>query len=579
MLKRLKCQCQGRKDSLVPQISRSERRIVPTITEAPAPGDRADPRRWLTLAVVLAAPLMAIFDQFVVNVAIPTMQRDLHASFGAIQFVIAGYALAYAVLLITGGRLGDIFGRKRLFLIGMMGFTLASALCGLAPTPEALIGFRVLQGAAAALMSPQVLAIIQVTFTEKDRAKAFGAYGAVLGVSGALGQVLGGLLIRADIWGLGWRAVFLVNVPVGLIAVPTAFALLPESRAPLARRLDIGGVLIVSASVLALAYPLVAGRDAGWPPWTWLCLAASVPLLFVFVRFERRQAARGGSPLMDLTLFSDRAFRIGLVVLLIYAATSAGYFLILALHLQIGLHFSPLAAGATFLPDAVAFFIAASLSSRLIPRFGVRLLNIGFALKCVGLTAVILVARHLGQALHGQDLAPELFVQGFGSGFISAPLIGLILARTRNANVGSASGVLTTVQQIAGAIGVALVGILFFGLLAGGADGVAAQTIPAVQAQLGNALPATAVADTVTDFRACVHDRAAARDPAVPPVSCARPSLAPTEPVARAALLRDVNTAMANVYTNAFTTALACIVAALAVACGVVFLLPSTHAT
>ncbi len=578
MLKSVGGQVPGWKDSVVPQISRSEPRIAPATVAVPDTADLPDARQWLTLAVVLAAPLMAIFDQFVVNVAIPTMQRDLHASFGAIQFVIAGYALAYAVLLITGGRLGDIFGRKRLFLIGMTGFTLASALCGLAPTPTALIGFRVLQGAAAAMMSPQVLAIIQVTFTEKDRAKAFGAYGAVLGVSGVLGQVLGGLLIQADVWGLGWRTVFLVNVPVGLIAVPTAFVLLAEARAPLARRLDIGGVLIVSASVLALAYPLVAGRDAGWPPWTWPCLAASVPLLYVFVCFERAQATRGGSPLVDLTLFGDRAFRIGLVVLLIYGATSAGYFLILALHLQIGLHFSPLAAGATFVPDAVAFFIAASWSSRLVPRLGVRLLNIGFALKCIGLTAVILTARHLGPTLHGQDLAPALFVQGFGSGFISAPLIGFILAGTRNANVGSASGVLTTVQQIAGAIGVAVIGILFFGLLAGGADSVAARATPAVQAHLGSAIPDTAVADTVTDFRACVHDRAAARDPAVAPASCARPDLAPAEPVARTALADDVNTAMANIYTNAFTTALACIVGALAVAFGVIFLLPTKRA-
>ena len=560
------------KAGIVSQVSQSDSVTLPDTGDAV---EFTDARRWLTLAVVLAAPLMAIFDQFVVNVAIPTMQRQLHASFGAIQFVIAGYALAYAVLLITGGRLGDIFGRKRLFVIGMTGFTIASALCGLAPTPAALIGFRVLQGAVAALMSPQVLAIIQVTFTNRDRAKAFAAYGAVLGVSGVLGQVLGGLLIRADVLGLGWRTVFLVNVPVGLLAVPTAIVLLPESRAPLARRLDIGGVLIVSAAVLALAYPLVAGRDAGWPWWTWPCLIASVPLLFVFVRFERWQEARGGSPLMDLTLFADPAFRIGLVVLLIHYATTAGYFLILALYLQIGLHFSPLTAGATFVPDAVGFFIAASMTSRLVPRFGTRILNIGVALKCIGLMAVILTARHFESVLHGQFLVPGLFVQGFGSGLIAAPLLGFILAGTRNANVGSASGVLTTVQQIAGAIGVALVGILFFGLLASGADSVTARAVSYEQEKLGTVLPASAVAETITDFRICVHDRAASRDPAETPTSCTRSDLAPADSTARASLVADMSTAMANIYTNAFTTALAWIVVALAIEFGIIFLLPT----
>ncbi len=248
----------------MPHISRSEPVVSPTIP-APDTENFPDARHWLTLAVVLAAPLMAIFDQFVVNVAIPTMQRELHASFGAIQFVIAGYALAYAVLLITGGRLGDIFGRKRLFLIGMAGFTLASALCGLAPTPGALVGFRVLQGAAAALMSPQVLAIIQVTFIGKIVAPRSACTAQYSASSGVLGRCLAACFIRADVGVWGGGHVFLVNVPVGLIAVPTAAALLPESRAPLARRLDIGGVLIISAGVLRSPTRLLRGETRAGP--------------------------------------------------------------------------------------------------------------------------------------------------------------------------------------------------------------------------------------------------------------------------------------------------------------------------
>ncbi len=226
-----------------------------------------DTRRWLALAVVVSASFMAIFDQFVVNVAIPTMQRDLHASFAQIQFVIAGYALAYAVTLITGGRLGDIYGRKRLFMLGMAGFTLASALCGLAPGPELLVGARLVQGFGAALMSPQVLSIIQVTFPPEERSKALGVYGAVIGIASLAGQALGGFLIRADLFGLGWRIVFLINLPIGGAALIAARALVPETRSAAATRLDLGGVAIVTAGLFLLTFPLVEGRDAGWPVW------------------------------------------------------------------------------------------------------------------------------------------------------------------------------------------------------------------------------------------------------------------------------------------------------------------------
>ncbi len=446
-------------------VSRPETHALPAAADAAT--DTMDARRWLALMVVLAAQFMAIFDQFVVNVALATIQRDLGATLADIQFVVAGYALAYAVLLITGGRLGDLFGRKRLFLAGMAGFTVASALCGAATSAGALVGFRLLQGLAAAIMTPQVLAMLQTTFTGRARDTAYGAFGAVNGLGGIVGQSVGGLLVRADFFGLGWRTAFLVNIPVGIVAVILAARLLPESRSHATRSLDLGGVAIGSAGLLLLVYPLIVGAEAGWPVWAWGCLALSVPVLALFVRFEGRVAARGGAPLMDPALFRARVFRVGTIGRFVVFAANAGYFLLLALTLQIGLGFSPFEAGLTFFPDAIGFFIAATLTPRLMRRLDVRLIPLGLGLKCVGLIGVIVTVWGVGDALTGWHLAPTLFVQGFGTGLTAAPLISFILAGVRNDDVGAASGVLNTAQQVASAFGVALTGVLFAALLGG----------------------------------------------------------------------------------------------------------------
>jgi len=339
-----------------------------------------DARRWLTLAIVLGGTFMALFDVFVVNVAVPTIQRDLRASFAQVQFVLAGYSLAYAVMLITGGRLGDVYGRKRLFMLGMAGFTLASALCGLAPSPTLLVAARIIQGLSGAAMTPQVLSTIQVTFAPQERGRAFGVYGAVAGIAGSAGQVFGGLLIRADLFGLSWRPVFLVNLPIGVAVLIAAAGFLPESRSATAPRLDLGGVGILSVGLFLLTYPLVEGRDAGWPAWAWLCLVASVPVLVAFVLFERRTTARNGSPLVVLRLFRARAFVAGLLVSLPFNAAGAASFFILALYLQLGLHYSALAAGLIFAPGALGFFVAATFSVRFIPKLGSQLIAIGLAI-------------------------------------------------------------------------------------------------------------------------------------------------------------------------------------------------------
>jgi EmrB/QacA subfamily drug resistance transporter len=530
-----------------------------------------DTRRWLALVVVVAASFMAIFDQFVVNVAIPTMQRDLHASFAQIQFVIAGYALAYAVTLITGGRLGDIYGRKRLFMIGMAGFTLASALCGLAPGPGLLVGARLVQGFGAALMSPQVLSIIQVTFPEGERSGALSVYGAVIGIASLAGQALGGFLIRANLFGLSWRIVFLVNIPVGIAALIAARPLVRETRSPTARRLDLGGVAIISAGLFLLTFPIVEGRDAGWPLWAWICLAASVPALVGFIRFERWKTARDGAPLVVLSLFRERAFDAGLWVAFLYGAANPAMFFTLALYLQIGLHYSPLAAGLTFAPAPIGFFLAASLSAKLVRRLGSRLVMIALVQKAVAWSVIGFVAHRNGVMLHGVQLLPFLFVEGAAAGWTTPPLIGVTLAGIHNRDAGSAAGVLTTVQQIASAVGVAIIGVVFFGALAHHAPAVSANLAPGLQRQL----PTATASATIADFRACADDRASSRDPAITPARCQTATLHPADPSVATIVTDALQRANARNYADAYVIALFLNVLALLLAFVCAFALPA----
>lgn len=535
-----------------------------------------DPRRWIALSVIVAAPFMAVFDQFVVNVAIPTMQRDLHATFAQIQFVIAGYALAYAVTLVTGGRLGDISGRKRLFTIGMIGFTVASACCGLAPDPSLLVVARLVQGLGAAMMSPQVLAIIQVTFPNHERGTALSVYGAVIGIASLAGQALGGFLIRADLFGLSWRIVFLINVPIGIAALVAATVLLPESRSETARRLDLGGVALITLGLFLLVFPLVEGRDAGWPPWTWLCLAAAILVIVGFVAFERWLTARGGSPLVVLSLFRARAFASGLGVAFLFGAANQAMFFTLALYLQIGLHFSALAAGLTFAPAPVGFFIAASVSGRLARRLGGRLIVIALVMKAVAWSVIALFAHESGRSLNGAWLVPFMFIEGAGAGWTNPPLIGAVLSGVPHEDAGSASGVLTTFQQIAGAVGVAIIGVLFFAALGGSGNRVASNFAPALRQNLSVAgMPTIPIDQTVADYQTCVRDRARSRDPAVTPASCQQPTLAPDDPAAATVIAAALNRANARTYADAYVTVMYINVSLLILCVPLAFLLPA----
>jgi EmrB/QacA subfamily drug resistance transporter len=497
---------------------------TPTATAEPgrAPGG-ADPRRWAALAVVLAAGFMQLVDISIVNVAIPSIQRDLDATYSQIQWVLAGYQLAFAVMLITGGRLGDIYGRKRLFMIGMSGFTLASALCGLAQSPEMLIGSRVLQGLFGAIMFPQILSVIQVTFPPKERAGAFGMFGATIGLATIMGPLVGGLLIEADLFGLQWRPIFLVNVPIGILALAAAARYLIESRAPRALRLDPIGVAIVTAGLLLLVYPLVQGRDLDWPLWTFLSMAAAVPVLVAFAVYERHKKRLDGSPLIDLDLFRQRSFVPGLAVAGIFFMGIPAFFLIFSLWLQIGLGFSALHAGVTGVPFAVGSALASAASVRLAPALGRRVLSAGSLLLVAGMAGLIWTVDHYGGAVHSWQLIPALLVCGLGLGLVIAPLVNVVLAGIRGQDAGAASGVLSTVQQVGGAVGVALIGVIFFGLLGSQAAAVADDVIPGLQRDLQAAgLPPAVTQQLAAGFRTCFEDRANAKDPSAVPASCAR---------------------------------------------------------
>src|SRR5256712_6840257 len=415
-------------------------------------------RRWAALAVMLCAVFLAAVDFNVVTIAIPSIQRGLGTSFSEIQLIVAGYALSFAVLLITGGRLGDLYGRRRMYSIGMAGFTIASALCGFAPSPTALIGSRVLQGAFAAVMVPQALSFIEAIFTPHEQSLAYAIYGMTIGFGMIAGQVLGGLLVSADLLGLAWRPVFLVNLPFGVVAMTLAWRLVPESRAPAGLKLDLGGVVLVSAALALLLYPLIRGEAAGWPAWTWLSLAGAAVLMVVFVRYERWKTDRDGSALVVLSLFRHRSFVVGLGAGLSFFSVLAPFLVLLAEYLQSGLALTPRAAGFRFLPFAIAFLSASFASARLAPHVGRAILQLGAGLMVTGLLtlmAVVHIATLVTSA--GADILP-LVIYGVRHGTLPAPTVNLILAEVPPDSPASASGVATPPRHPSFALGVAVIG-------------------------------------------------------------------------------------------------------------------------
>ncbi|GGA23634.1 MFS transporter [Dyella nitratireducens] len=422
-----------------------------------------DPRRWLALPVLLAGAFLPPLDFFIVNVALPSIRAALHASAAQLQFVISAYAATYAVFLITGGRLGDLYGRRRMFLLGIAGFTLASLLCGLAWSSEALLAGRVLQGMTAAALAPQVLASIRVMFPHDEQPRALGLYSATFGVAATLGALLGGGLVSSHLWGMGWQLIFLVNLPLGVAALIAGFVLLRESRAEHALRLDLGGVALLSIALALLVYPLVEGREQGWPAWTYVMLIGSLAMFIVFVRFEAHVAKHGGSPLIDVRLFGEGDFSIGILAALGIYLTSS-FFLTYAVYLQSGLQHSALQAGLATVPFTIGFFCGSMLASRLIDALGHRALPL--ACVCEALGFGVLIATVLHALPHGA-LVPGLAVAGFGFGVALPALIRTVISSVETKHAGLASGMVITALQISAALGVAIIGGVFYTVLHG----------------------------------------------------------------------------------------------------------------
>jgi len=440
-----------------------------TSQAAVATGGRATregyPRRWLAAIVMIVGALMDMIDVTIVNVALPSIRRDLHASATALEWVVSGYMLAFAAALIIAGNLGDKFGRKRLFLSGAALFGLASLAAGLSGSGAELIAARVVQGAAAAAMAPQVLATFRVIFAREERGKAFGIYGAMLGFASAIGLVLGGLLTEANVFGWEWRSVFFVNVPVAVAALIAGARYVPETRDPAARRPNLPGAVLLAGSLVAIVYPLLEGRQLGWPAWVWLLMAAGVSGLVVLGRFEARPSGRSVAPLLRTELFRVPAFAAGMGIQLAFFAGMQGFFLAFALWLQAGEHFSPLKAGLTAVAFSVGSFVAAPFAVPLAQKAGRRILAGGAALMVAGIGGVALAASHVGLNGSPWPIVPGLVVAGAGLALLIVPLVNVVLAAVPAEVAGGASGLFSTAQQLGGALGVALLGTIFFGYL------------------------------------------------------------------------------------------------------------------
>jgi EmrB/QacA subfamily drug resistance transporter len=420
---------------------------------------------WAPLPVVLIAPFMVVLDFFIVNVAIPSMQSRLHAGSGAVEWVIAGYGLTFAVGLISAGRLGDRYGRRRMFSLGLLLFTIASAACGLASSPSLLVGARIAQGLAAALLMPQALAIIGVVYAGARRVQAFSIYGMALGLAAVSGQLIGGALIQANPAGLGWRTVFLINIPIGIAGLALAPRLVPESRADGAPRLDLTGAALVTVALTAVVLPLIEGRSHGWPVWTLVSLATSPFLLYGFAWHQRRLGHSGGEPLLHPSLFRERAFTVGLIAQLTFFSTMASFFLVFALYLQQGRGLDPLQAGLVFTIMAVAYVVASARAPQLAARLGRKLPTAGAVVLAAGHGVLAATVLDIGTGHTAALLVPALLLIGAGMGLVLTPLTSTVLANLTPASAGGASGALSTVQQIGNALGVAITGIIFYGAL------------------------------------------------------------------------------------------------------------------
>ncbi|MFJ7125710.1 MFS transporter [Streptomyces sp. NPDC098101] len=478
--------------------------------------DAPDPNRWKALGVCLVAGFMTLLDVSIVNVALPSIRSGLDTPESDLQWVLSGYALAFGLFLIPAGRLGDARGRRSVFIVGLALFTLASASCGAAQTSTWLVISRLAQGVAGGLVSPQISALIQQMFRGRERGRAFGMFGTVVGISTAVGPLLGGLLIQTAGPEEGWRWVFYVNLPIGIVCLLLARRLLPDTpdaKPVRLRRLDPVGVLLLGAAVLALLLPFVQSQQ--WPGnGKYLLVPLAAVLLAVFVWWERRCARSGAEPLIDLELFRVRSYWLGSLLILLYFAGFTSIFFVSTLYLQSGLHYTALQAGLTITPFALGSGIAAGIGGRLVDRFGRPLVVVGLAMVAIGLAGTAFAVHQVPGRGAGWAMLAPLLLAGLGSGLVIAPNQTLTLSEVPVRRAGSAGGTLQTGQRVGSAIGIAAVGSVFFGQVAQDGWATAYDHGLLVSIAFVAASLAVAVADVVAGRRAAAREASAPRDEA-----------------------------------------------------------------
>ena len=443
--------------------------------------------RWIAFGVVITAAVMDLLDSTIAQVAAPTIRRELGGSYAVIEWVTAAYTLGMAVGLLTGGRLGDIFGRRRVLLTGMTGFVVASAACAAAATPGQLIAARAAQGALGAIMLPQVFGLIRDLFAEQEMGKAFGVYGPVMGLSAMLGPIASGGLISLNLFGTGWRMIFLVNVPVGLLALLLGGRLLPAGApgglgapdglgAPGAlagrgRRLDLPGAALAGVAMFLLVFPLAQGHDLGWPSWLFGMLAASVLILAGFAWYQLRRKNAGGHPLIELSVFTHRSYTMGIVFSIAFIGSLGGIVMIFNVFLQNGLGYTPWHSAITTAPWAAGAFVGSAVGGITMIKLGRRVLHAGLVVEAAGLLGIYAVLRMAGGSVGTVDLLAPMIVGGIGMGMVFVPLFDIVMAGVRPREMGSASGVLQTVNSLGVSLGVAGIGAIFFALASGHGGG------------------------------------------------------------------------------------------------------------
>ena len=456
------------------------------------------PRRGLAIGILLFAAFMDLLDVTIVQVALPSIGADLGATEAQLEWIVSGYMLAFAVGLITGGRLGDLFGRRRVFLIGIAGFTLSSAAAAAAWSGDVLVATRIAQGLFAALMVPQLLASVQALYTPRERAPMYGLIGGVSGLAAVAGPVLGGWLVDADLWGMGWRSVFLINIPVGIVIFVLAARFVPETRSSRPMRLDLVGVALLTAVILAFMVPLVEGQTLGWPAWLWIPVAVGALLLVVFVAYSRRRMRRDGSALLPMPLFADRGFSAGIVTQATFQGALNAFTLPFIIYLQIGLGFDALTAGLNLLAFSLGAMVGTGVVIPLVARLGKVLVTAGSLILGGGVLWVFAVVAETGADFTGWAAVWPMLVSGLGLALLIIPLVDVALATVPVADAGAASGAYSTFQQLGAAAGVAISTTVFFSMI--GDDWSREHVLAALQASVWVAVAGFGIAALASLF-------------------------------------------------------------------------------